>query len=392
MNVRLTTTINENGECWRSVTYTNTMTQAQRDSAWGQDVWGWSLPIPKCIDIDQYHDSHTEIDGDSLVTTTFRHVYDNVDEMCTNMPVLFHTKHLTSKGKLEKKFRFFYTEYSYLEEIAVEGIAKYPANEYRLADYKDSIIAPLLRNEFFPSFHEDDVEANELYHLLLQRLDDITVAEVLPYLWSGEPDLLQGIPALLKVDIIDGMMRFCNKWEEDNETALGFDYIVKHYDAMTNPPITREEFISKRDVLIASYIHGKNSASKFLQETFDSDAFEIFFDHGEISRGFYDAICNFRALYTFHLPYMLQMPGEIIDAGAGTITDGNTLRYIPGYTSSNGAHDDSTVLSYTINGDRLISAPYIVSATSRVTNTWAYVLTIIVIIAAAALTIINKRK
>jgi hypothetical protein len=56
------------------------------------------------------------------------------------------------------------------------------------------------------------------------------------------------------------------------------------------------------------------------------------------------------------------MPGKVTDPGNGTYCDG--------------------VITYTLSGDRLIPADYTITATSRQTNTWAYVVTAIVILLA----------
>ncbi|MBO7597282.1 MAG: hypothetical protein J6T70_09590, partial [Bacteroidales bacterium] len=56
------------------------------------------------------------------------------------------------------------------------------------------------------------------------------------------------------------------------------------------------------------------------------------------------------------------MPGEVTDSGNGYLSDG--------------------VITYILSGERLIPADYTITATSRQTNIWAYVVTIIVIILA----------
>ena len=56
------------------------------------------------------------------------------------------------------------------------------------------------------------------------------------------------------------------------------------------------------------------------------------------------------------------MPGKVTDPGNGIYSDG--------------------VITYPLSGDRLIPADYVITATSRQTNTWAYVVTAIVILLA----------
>ena len=43
---------------------------------------------------------------------------------------------------------------------------------------------------------------------------------------------------------------------------------------------------------------------------------------------------------------------------------------------------DGNVISYRISGERLLPHDYVISASSRVTHVWAYIITILVIIVA----------
>ena len=65
------------------------------------------------------------------------------------------------------------------------------------------------------------------------------------------------------------------------------------------------------------------------------------------------------------------MPGKVIDAGNGVV-EGN-------------------VIHYKFSGERLIPHPYVITATSRVTNVWAFIVTILVILLAIG-SYLYKRK
>jgi hypothetical protein len=67
-------------------------------------------------------------------------------------------------------------------------------------------------------------------------------------------------------------------------------------------------------------------------------------------------------IFWFSVPYTLQMPGTVIDAGTG--------------------HCRDNVIVYALTGERLIPHDYAITATSRVTHMWAYVLSLLVILAA----------
>ena len=72
------------------------------------------------------------------------------------------------------------------------------------------------------------------------------------------------------------------------------------------------------------------------------------------------------------MPYTLTMPGKIINTGNGTL------------------QADGTVF-YPFTGERLIPQDYTITATSRVTHIWAYILTLLIILLAIGSYIYRKR-
>jgi hypothetical protein len=65
------------------------------------------------------------------------------------------------------------------------------------------------------------------------------------------------------------------------------------------------------------------------------------------------------------------MPGTVIDAGTG--------------------HCRDNVIVYALTGERLIPHDYAITATSRVTHIWAYLLTLLIILAAIWLLFSSKK-
>ena len=84
------------------------------------------------------------------------------------------------------------------------------------------------------------------------------------------------------------------------------------------------------------------------------------------------AICLYDSIdthYTKHghimelfLDYDLVMPGKVTDAGMGLY--------------------DGEVIHYRLTGERLIPGPYTITATSRVTNIWAFIVTFLIVLLA----------
>jgi hypothetical protein len=65
-------------------------------------------------------------------------------------------------------------------------------------------------------------------------------------------------------------------------------------------------------------------------------------------------------IFWFNVPYTLTMPGMVISTGDGTL------------------QPDGTIF-YPFTGERLIPQDYTITATSRVTHIWAYILTVLII-------------
>jgi hypothetical protein len=52
---------------------------------------------------------------------------------------------------------------------------------------------------------------------------------------------------------------------------------------------------------------------------------------------------------------------------------------------------DGKVIHYQLGGERLISGPYTITASSRVANVWAYIVTILVILLAIGSLLLRKK-
>ena len=116
-DVRLHTTIHEDGTCKREVIYRNVMPQEERDSLWGKDSTSAPLaPVPECVNMEGFMGSHTDIGENDTVTTTLEYQeFKDVKEMCQYTPLQLNGARLKSNANLEKHFRWFYTEYTYTE-------------------------------------------------------------------------------------------------------------------------------------------------------------------------------------------------------------------------------------------------------------------------------------
>ena len=112
-----------------------------------------------------------------------------------------------------------------------------------------------------------------------------------------------------------------------------------------------------------------------LKKYFKSDAYSIFYDsNNDIKDEFEDEYMGYSSfvdLYYLITPYNLKMPGRVIETGRGTLKDG--------------------VISYRFGGRYLFTGEYTITATSRVTNVWAFILSGLIVLL-AIVSLLYRRK
>ena len=323
-NIQLHTIINEDGSCVRQISYSNKMPKEMRDSLWNGKE-GDSYPIPDNLNIDTYKKISTEIGKEDTVTSTFMKSFDSVQQMCKETPLQLNGKRLQSNATLEKHFRWFYTEYTFTETFRCLGDSfKLPATNYA---------------------------------------DSATVN----YWFTGQPNLIEGLSGAEAFEKISQMETSINKWLNDNYFQICFDFIVSYYDSINNPPVNRERFIQLHDTLSTCIMKNDQNTfdevDKSFKQFFHSDAYTPFFDEDHrFCKELQEKIMSPWNIFMLSFSYTLQMPGKVVDTGIGTYQDG--------------------IIYYPITGERLIPKDYIIQATSQVTNIWAYVVTILIILIA----------
>ena len=327
--VVMKTTVHEYASmpCTREVLYSNVMSQEMRDSLWGKTNVGWSQPLPECLNVDAFFNSHTDIGEGDTVTTSFSKFFESVEKMCEETPLLLNGTKMRSEAKLDKRFRWFYTEYTFTETFYCVGDTfKLPATDYA-----------------------DKAEIS--------------------YWFTGRPNLLEGMSGAEASEKLSDMEPKITRWLNDNLFKTGFDFIVENYDSIANPPVSKERFIELQDSLVHFIMAGEEDIltarpDDKLREFFHSDAYAMFFDEDNpLGEKLNKEFMNRLNIFWFNVPYTLSMPGKVTDAGNGTL------------------QPDGTVL-YPFTGERLIPQDYTITATSRKTNVWACVVSVLIILLA----------
>ncbi len=337
--VVMKTTVHEDASmpCTREVLYSNVMSQEMRDSLWGKTNVGWSQPLPECLNVDAFFNSHTDIGEGDTVTTSFSKFFESVEKMCEETPLLLNGTQMRSKAKLDKHFRWFYTEYTYTETFYCVG------DSFKLAptDYADK--------------------------------------DAVSYWFTGQPNLLQGLNGAEAYEKLGNMEPKITKWLNDNLFKVGFDFIIANYDSITNPPVSKERFIELQDSLVHFIMAGEEDLltarpDDKLREFFHSNAYAMFFDEDNpLGEKLNKQFMNRLNIFWFNVPYTLSMPGKVTDAGNGTL------------------QPDGTIL-YAFTGERLIPQDYTITATSHVAHIWAYIVTLLIILLAIGSFLYRRKR
>lgn len=321
--------------CERKITYSNVMPQKMRDSLWTVGSVKWSQPLPECINTDAFMGSHTDIGEGDTVSTTFSMPFKSTEEMSQQTPLQLNGTHLRSQASLKKQFRWFYTNYVFSETFFCVG------DTFQLADtlYADKALVS--------------------------------------YWFTGEPNLVKGLSGAEASQKLSEIEPAINHWLNDNLLKVGFDYIVDHYDSIPAPPVSKERFVELHDTLVRFITAGADDFLSIMPEErvrdfFHSDAYDDFFnDETTLGKGLTGELSKQLNIFWFNVPYTLTMPGKVIETGNGILQPDGTIRYA-------------------FTGERLIPKDYTITATSRVTNIWAYVVTFVACIIVAI--IAGKRK
>ena len=326
-DVKMHTIIHKDGTCTREVSYSNVMSKEERDSLWG-NATGWSQPMPECLNIDAFSNSHTDVGDGDTVTTSFSRDFHTVEEMCEQTPLQLNGVRLKSKAKLEKHFRWFYTEYTFTEEFDCVG----------------------------DTFKIDPTQYAD--------------KDIVSYWFTGEPNLLKGLNGAEASQKISEMEPFVSKWLNDKLFNVCFDYIVNHYDSIPHPPVSKERFCELHDSLANFLLKDRDDLllnmepADGLKTFFHSDAYAMFFNEDTaLGKELNKELFNRLNIFWFNVPYSLSMPGTVVDAGRGII--------------------NGDIIYYPLTGERLIPHDYAITATSRVTHIWAYIVTLLVVLLAA---------
>ena len=341
---RMLTVINEDGTCSREYTFQSTQQwlgippeedyDSIVDKTWerswsvlGADSVRYPVPLTEAqLDSLQALDLSKPL-GNLLMVHAKKN-YKSVEEMSAEIyradrSHLIKVEGIKASSQLEKRFKWFYTDYTFTETFA----------------YKDSTLFPIPLSRFL-------------------------TADTASYWFTGQPDLTRNCSGAEMKEMLDDIEKKVSQWSNANWFYEICNVIIENYDKVQNPPVSKERFASVRDSLVmqpcvlnANEGDGrKENITVQIDKAFPSDAYTQFLQSYEGGLGQYGPLLSFGTNYD------LVMPGRVLDAGMGQY--------------------DGDVIHYRLGAERMIPGAYTISATSRVTNIWAFIVTFLVIILA----------
>lgn len=258
--------------------------------------------------------------------------FSSPDEMAEAMPLQVAGQQVKSKAKLEKQFRWFYTDYIYTETF--ESIA--PTFVIPLTNYMEKDMADF---------------------------------------WlTGTPDVMKGYSGLEMKDYLDSMEDAYMHFVNANILNDLMDVLAEHYNDITKAPVSKEEFLASKSKLIERADKTSTDVlnfepEKLLVETFKTEAYnQALKEDSVISEAWEQRQNVYVSLLMLDVDYQLTMPGGIIEiykCGDGVFRDGE--------------------LHYRLNGMRLLAPCYTIKATSSGKNNWALNLSLAIVLLAIGL-------
>ena len=358
-DIQMRTTIHRDGTCQRVITFVADsaalvgshdsslpLAQLLSDSGWHKNCFAKRdtarLPYPMTPEqYGRFKASHSGKSTSDTLLVCIERDFGSVEEMGAATVFQPEGIPLMPQTSLTRRFRWFYTYYTYQESYPVQS---------------------------------------QLFVYPLSKFMDDSVAS---YWFTGEPDLMQGYSPAEKKETYDMLEEQFDRWLVANYVAATYEAIVfegagEMHDSPTGLSLDENAYQANLDSLV-NYALDR-------QFTFGDDIDSLFssyfgcgvcvpaFASDQVEQQLERGLNAFMELMSLKVDYRLVLPGKVVDAGNGIMEEG--------------------AVRYRLTGSRLIPHDYTLTATSRADNVWAFVVAALVILVAAAilLTPLMKRR
>lgn len=278
---------------------------------------------------------------------TLTRSFDSVEEMSGQLPLQINGQSIAPQCRLDKRFRWFYTEYTFTETYpSLSGFFKVPFDGFL-----------------------DEEEAR--------------------FWLTGEPDLFAGYSGYAMKEIMDNLETEFYAWVGANMLSELLDLMVEYPSLYEGAGITAERLTADRDSLIVYghkqglTINNFEHVDSLLNMFYGTDVFTGFSKkeaNSDIKSAFDEHTLPLVEINTLSIDYQLDMPGQkIIHAGMGVQKDRSVS---PGHVG----------LNYQLRSISLLMPDYTITATTRSVNIWAFVVTILLALASVVLMWVKVSK
>lgn len=229
---------------------------------------------------------------------------------------------IKAKHTLSKKFRWFYTYYSYTET--------YPK------------IKTLERIPFEKYMTKEEAE----------------------FWFNGKPDLLRGMNGIEIKDFLEKVEEKYNLWFGHNFWDMEYDVLLNHYHLLKNLKISKERLEQARDSIFEKskdkirILSDDFDFGKCMDAYFKTTAFSALYNQKDNPlkkfEDDFDDNNSFMRYFETGFDYKLLMPGKIMQT-SNAVIQGDTL-------------------SWNLTAYRMVYSDYEISAQSRKANVWVFIL------------------
>lgn len=191
--------------------------------------------------------------------------------------------------------------------------------------------------------------------------------EEMGYWFAGEPNLVQGLNGIETDDIVQYLKAQFTKWIAANIFELHYQAILKNYGKVATGAITKQQFTAKHDILMSQFVNESSAKdldlnmTTWMADKLRTHAYDGILRDDTIMSEVEAPLNDLMELMMFKVDYKLQMPGGF-------------------------------VLSRQLTGSRLIAGGFCVEPQVSVPNIWAYILTLIILLASVVGLIYCKRQ
>ncbi|MGC3977867.1 MAG: hypothetical protein QM751_06285 [Paludibacteraceae bacterium] len=244
----------------------------------------------------------------------------------------------TIKYELKKRFRWFYTYYSYTET--------YP---------KLKLIENILPISKYMS--KDEAE----------------------YWLNGKPDMTMGLNGIEINDLSKELESKFNTWISNVLWNEEYRLFVENYDKLSHPPVSQSEFVMLSDTIFDKKAKnmlekGIPDIDKILDDYFNTICFSNFAQkNSDLFNGENKILYLLSMIDPSHtINYSLQMPGKVISGNFNSL--------------------NNQTMSWKITSQRMFLQSYSIQAESRKANWWAFIVTIILLAGTLGSIFIKKKR